>query len=417
MRQQMGRLRALVARRASSSALAPPFNLSDRERVRRAELRAGHPPPPRACYLGAMNHRMALAAGIAALSSPFLSCQATLTVGPGGYIDVNAAIAAANPGDTIVVLPGTYPAFLMSKGVLIRPAVPGTVTFAVLFPVVGAQVPAGQTGHLVGLQLPGVLVSGGRLSIIDCTIAPGRLSVMSGALVVVEGTTIAVFGVFNAAAIYADQSEIVTTDCVLTGSGASTIPPINATPAIDLYSSRLHGSRLVLQAGPSLSGPPGAPALRADVASTVWLSDSTLTGDPSSCAIQATNGRHDRCLLTPNCSTLPAGFVLGVHRPQPLQNGSVFTVDFTLQPGMAVGICAAGTFAPQMYSELEQSLLLPVATAFALTTVVADAQGIATAAWLVPAGPQFLDRTLWIQGFSGFALPLQASPLTGGVVR
>jgi hypothetical protein len=58
-----------------------------------------------------------------------------------------------------------------------------------------------------------------------------------------------------------------------------------------------------------------------------------------------------------------------------------------------------------------------VATAYPLGVVVADAQGIASASWLVPAGPQFVDRTLRLQGFSGFALPLQASPLVGGVVR
>ncbi len=36
---------------------------------------------------------------------------------------------------------------------------------------------------------------------------------------------------------------------------------------------------------------------------------------------------------------------------------------------------------------------------------------------VVTAGPQFMGQSLWLQGFSGFALPLQASALVGGVVR
>jgi hypothetical protein len=165
-----------------------------------------------------------------------------------------------------------------------------------------------------------------------------------------------------------------------------------------------------------LTGQAG-PAVRGDAASAVWLSDCTLVGGAAGCAIEATNGRHERCVLTPPCTTLPSGFVLGVHRVAPLTNGAVFTVAFRLQPGMAVGVFAAPTFASQVHAELEQPLLLPASSAFASTVVIADAQGIASASWLVPAGPQFVDRTLWLQGFSGFAFPLQASPLVGGVVR
>jgi hypothetical protein len=342
----------------------------------------------------------------------FLRCQATLTVGPGGYPDVSAALAAANPGDTIVVLPGSYPPFFMTKGVTVRAQVPGTVTLgAIPFgPIV--NVPAGEHGHLVSLRCVSLSLRG-RVSLDDCVVAPGRTSAVDAVVVMQECSMQLGSSAAGTAAFDAAQSEVAATDCVFTGTIPLLVLPSH--PAVALTGSRLRGSRLSLIAFGGGGAVP--PALRGDAASVVWLSDSTAVGAPGSCAVEAVNGRHDRCVLTPPCSTLPSGFVLGAHRVSPLLNGGVFAVDFALQPGMAVGVFAAESFASQVHVELEQSLLLPAASAYPLTAVVANAQGVASGSWLVPSGPQFVDRTLWLQGFSGFALPLQASPLVGGVVR
>ena len=37
-----------------------------------------------------------------------VTAQSTLTVGPGGYAQISAAIAAASPGDSILVQSGSY---------------------------------------------------------------------------------------------------------------------------------------------------------------------------------------------------------------------------------------------------------------------------------------------------------------------
>lgn len=358
-----------------------------------------------------MTRRLFVAAGMAvfAIVSP---CQATLTVGPGGYPHLDAALAVASPGDTIVVLPGSYPAFGMFVGVTVRAAVPGTVTVGVATFGGFVNVPPGQRGHLLDLGLVGLNLQG-DVSVDGCHVTPGSISIRDAVVALQECTVQATNP--GSPGLRAWHSEVTAVHCAFAGGGPvpAVFPP---QPAIDLIDSRLRGSRLTLVAGPASGGVP-PPALRGDTVSRAWLSDSVLTADPASCAIELVNGRHDRCTLSPNCSTLPAGFVLGVDRLQPLQNGAPFAVAFLLQPGMAVGVFADEHFAAQAYPELEQALLLPAATAFPLAAPVANVQGIAVGAWTVPAGPQFVGRTMWLQGFSGFAWPLQASPLVGGVVR
>lgn len=361
-----------------------------------------------------MAHPLA-AASVLTLAA-VVHARATLVVGPGFFPDVNAALAAASPGDTIRVLPGTYPTFQMQKGVTIRADQPGTVAFSGLFPCLVA-VPTGQRGHLLGLGFTLVAVSGGHTSFDDCTIVGTAMAVTNGAVVVMQGCTVQSLPqlLSGNSAIRATQSELSLIDCTILGSGPG---PLGGSlqPAIALIGSRLRGSNLQVQAGAGGSFA-GAPAIAGDAASSLWLSDSTVGADPNVCPLAVAHGRHDRSTLTPNCSSTPSGFVLGVHRVQPVQPGQLFAVEFLAQPGMAVGLFAAYSFASQGFAELEQSLLLPASSWFALGPYVADAQGIAAAAWPIPAGPAITGQTVWVQGFSGFAFPLQASPLVGGVAR
>lgn len=359
-----------------------------------------------------MGSRRCLASFVAASLASAAFAQNTWFVGPGGLPDIPSAITAAAPGDTIVVAAGAYANFHLPKGVTVRAQVPGTVSLSATFPCV-VLVPPGENAHLVGLQMSAIVISG-AVSVSDCgfTTVNTAAGVGSGGLLVMERCTILIAGATLApgGALVITQGEAVLVDCSIHVQPAL----FAATVPITVAAGTLRASRLVVQTAPGSV----TPAISADALSQIWLSDSTLTAQATAaCAITGGNGRIDRCVLTPACSSLPTGLVLGVHSPQPLQNGATFSVDFTAQPGMAIGVFAAATFAAQTYPDLEQALLLPAASAFALTNVIADPQGVATASWLVPAGPQFVDLTLWVQGFTGFSSPLQASPLVGGVVR
>src|SRR5262249_41949988 len=105
-------------------------------------------------------------------------------------------------------------------------------------------------------------------------------------------------------------------------------------------SSTLRASRSTFTGG---SGPTYAfaPAIWADAASSVWAADSTLTSNSAPCPIVASHGRHARCALAPNCAAIPAGPVLGIHAPQPLQNGVPFVLEMRTVPGAPVGVFAA----------------------------------------------------------------------------
>ena len=365
-------------------------------------------------YRGAMPARLVIAwLGSVALHAAAVA-QTTLIVGPGFYPNVDSAVAAASPGDIIRVLPGAYPSFAVNKGVTIHGS-PGA-TFSGIFPPI-ANVPLGQIAHFEGLQLPGLGVNGGTISVDNCQIGPNGMSTTLGAVVVMQGCTIQVVAtLFPQPALGVTNSEVTLVDCSVVAISVN--PLAAALPAIRVANGRFRGSRLNVTGPPGTATLPGGAAIGGELAHQVWVSDSTLaSGDPAVCAITASTGRHDRCVLTPNCSALASGLVLGASRPLPLQNGVPWSAQFMAAPGMAIGVAAAPEFFAQSYVQLEQSLLLPAASAFPLDVLVTDAQGVATGTWSVPAGPLFVDRVVWLQGFTGFAYPLQASPLVGGVVR
>jgi hypothetical protein len=225
-------------------------------------VRRGAPPHGATGYAPMMRHRLVLAAVVAAFAS-VVPCQATLTVGAGGYPNVDAAIAAASPGDVIIVLPGAYSPFTLTKGVTLRPAVPNTVVFgSSAFPaVVTAQIPPGQTGHIHGLRFGALVVDGGRLGVVDCTVTPGLISVYGGALAVLEGVTIShTLPAFGQSALHVDQSEVVAVDTTIS------ILPTGYSfgeAAVELDGSRFRGSRLVLQVPATTGWSVLAPALLA----------------------------------------------------------------------------------------------------------------------------------------------------------
>jgi len=110
--------------------------------------------------------RVALSFGVL----PGSLAAATWTVCPAGggcsFTDIQSAIDAASPGDTILVLPGSYPAFVLEKGLRILGVDPSLVTVSMTAnppspfspPVLPATVrvnaiPAGQFALLAGMTI------------------------------------------------------------------------------------------------------------------------------------------------------------------------------------------------------------------------------------------------------------------------
>ena len=93
-----------------------------------------------------------------------------------------------------------------------------------------------------------------------------------------------------------------------------------------------------------------------------------------------------------------------------------FALEFRTEPNGFVGVFASAGLDTLTAPQLEQPVWLSSATCFALDMLSADANGLATGSWSVPAGTYFAGERLWLQGFSG-PLPMQTSPVVGGIVR
>lgn len=99
-----------------------------------------------------MNSPM-LAASVLALASPVFATTVVVDDDGGSGVDfttIAAAVAAAQPGDVILVRPGTYPWFVIDKGV----AVLGSGGVVVTGGVAIENVPPGPRVSLCGMRLP-----------------------------------------------------------------------------------------------------------------------------------------------------------------------------------------------------------------------------------------------------------------------
>lgn len=349
-----------------------------------------------------------------AVSAP---AQTTHVVGPGGFPDIGSALTAATHGDVIVVLPGAYPGILMSIGVTIRAAVPGTVFIGGLLNSLAA--PLGQQTHLVGLTFVGLtfLSGAGRLTCDTCEFTGrGEIVAIQNTTVHLQNATVSSLPITVpapvTATLRATNSTVTVIDSFITGTNGTVALP---TSAIILVDSVLHASGCTFPAGQGL---PAAAAIAANAASTIWLSDSSLTSDVATCPIVAPGaaGGQARTTLFPSCGAMPAAPLLGLSRPQPLGNGQPFAMDFTAAPGTLIGVFASTGLGEFQNPAFAQSVLL-APTGWAAALLVTPATGIAAVNWNIVASPALVDKSVWLQGFAATALPLQASPIAGGVIR
>jgi hypothetical protein len=122
-----------------------------------------------------MNRLPATLPLFAALLASFAAAQNHIVVSAGGggaYTDIASAIAAAQPGDSVIVRPGSYAGFTLSKAISIlgQPGAQIAAPGAQLETITVSGVPAGTQSVVAGLELrPGLLIG---LRVQDC---PGRV--------------------------------------------------------------------------------------------------------------------------------------------------------------------------------------------------------------------------------------------------
>lgn len=354
-----------------------------------------------------MRSLLALLVGMAGLQA-----QSHLFVGPGGYPDIGAAVAAASPGDIITVAGGTYAMFAVDKGVTIR-AGSGIVQVNAGggAGLTAWAIPTGQVLHVVGIEFKSVQITGGRATFDDCflTIIGGPALRVVNATVHLQRCYLNVFWAFSPA-IQAMSSDLTVTNTSVIASGFG--------PLIALDGSRLHANQCWLYH-------PNTKVMRAQNGSTAWISDSTIeSGDL--CAFENVNSTIRTCRLTfvpgyysSSCGTDTPGLLLGVDSQQPLRVGYPFSLAFRSVPGDVVFVFASPSLGTVDWLPLlEQPSWLDDQSSFVATALVTDVLGVANTNWAIPNNPALTNLTMWFKGVGGFPnLPLQATPAVGGIVR
>jgi hypothetical protein len=360
-----------------------------------------------------------------------IPAQTVRTVGPGAaFAQIGSALAASAPGDVVHVLPGTYTPFAVTLGCMIRALAPGANVIAPMGPpgpvnVVAISAPQGQVVHIAGLTFsfgtnaPGdtVVVNGGRVTFDSCVFANSYDTplVVSGADVHLQGCTLRP-PTFGFHALRATNARLTAIDSTFWDGGGPVFHYF-PSPAIELSNTTLHAAGCTIHAVVG-SGLPSTAALHAS-GGQVWLSDCTVTGI-NACPIDATSVLADRCVLLPalpSCPTPSSGGLLGVSRPQPLQNGSPFSLVYKTIPNGYAAVFASQELASLTIPGLHAQTQWLGAGVINLGAVLADVAGDATVTWSIPAGTWLIDQPLWFQGVTGFALPLQLSPVAGGLIR
>lgn len=359
-----------------------------------------------------------------------IPAQTVHVVSPGGpLLQISSALAIAAPGDVIHVLPGTYTPFSVTIGCTIRALSPGVYVTATSGPhpanPVTISPPAGQAVHMAGIAFyfgtntPGdcVLITGGRVTLDGCSFASSYDAglVISNADVHMQGCT-AFPPAFGFHAMRADYARITAIDSSFSDGGGVVFHYFPST-AIELIGTTLHAAGCTIRAAAGPGNPPIA-ALHA-AGGNVWLSDCTVVG-VLTCPIVATSLVADRCVLQPTLPTCPtpaSGGLLGVSRAQPLQNGAPFSLVYKTIPNSYAAVFASQELASLTIPGLHAQTQWLGPGVINLGVVLADSSGDATATWMIPAGAWLVDQPLWFQGLTGFALPLQLSPVAGGVIR
>lgn len=342
--------------------------------------------------------------------------QATLHAYPPGTT-LTAMIAAAAPGDTIVLHQGFYVGFTATRGVNLVVG-SGYVIFDPLatsppLPATGIdlQIPSGETFHIADVESRFPISVSGNARFDSCRMP--RL-VATGAQLHLQATTVTSYSGYEPV-MALQQSSATMVDCSVVASAWGSL-----APTVDLAGgSLLHASHCDLRNGNWAAT--SSAALGVDASSRAWICDSTLaTIDSTACVVDG-QVRADRCTFVHNggnCTPPAPGLLLGVTRPAPLQLGAPFSVTFTTEANGFVFVLAAPDLervdVPQL---LEQPSWLPVASVFPAGALLAGVSGTAAASWPIPGNPALLHATLWFEGIGLGSGLLQVSPPVGGMAR
>jgi hypothetical protein len=396
------------------------------------------------------------------------SAAGVILVGPPGsgapYNDIQPAIDAALPGDTIVVLPlalpATYSGFVLSKPLRVLGSgwIFGSTAYTFVIGSVDVQGIAAGTEAVVGgfdplggpLRITG---NAGLVSVFD--VDAGRLEIRQSARVLVCSSAFRDTTVRSATVWAADSSFMATNGTTWPFCGLPYLPP--GAPGIELFDStlylarcsvrggigdackigiggfemqapggdgiRAHGSTLKLVGGPgnliqvgaqpgTIPAPGPLPFALSIASGSVSLAsgDTVLSGHPAQPAVQADDISHHYPVPTiyPTMRT---------SRPT-LAPGINFDISANGTPDALLALFAAASSVPELLlAGIDGALALDPSVAGLFALVPLNPSGHGVKSFVVPADPGLVGTQMFLQGIEvgGPALAF-SNPLIESVV-
>ncbi|MEZ6037155.1 MAG: hypothetical protein R3F29_06720 [Planctomycetota bacterium] len=400
-----------------------------------------------------------MCAGLAmALPLAFASAQTVHLVGPGGFAQIGAAIAAAAPGDIVRVAAGTYAEFVCDKGVTIV-AMPGAQvdiapsTGSANQSVTRFQLPAGHSARVRGLHFTSPLsllsmatyVIDSTVAFESCTFAANLVSddllrVQNGAVWLRDCTLDVGQLSWPVPALRADNSRVAAVDCTFRGNRLAPDGFFGAGHGIDASASDLHLVGCTVSGGDTMFLScfyPAGDALRLANGSRAWLADSTLTGGDGNgnCGPGGTALRNlgpaavhlTRTTLVPGggnpnglASVGPtvADTLIGLAAPsQPAIVGAPYAVAWRTTPGDVLFVLLSLELVPAPPAVTVEATWLSPPQSFWFATLVADVTGTATLQTGVPNTASLRDVGMWLTAVDLATSPWHVAPPIGGTLH
>lgn len=390
-----------------------------------------------------------------------LGAQTVHLVGPGGFPELDPAIAAASPGDILRVAPGTYSAFTLDKALTIEALPGGEVGIYGFVLTTRLRPPAGSTATISRLHFRNpwstfismtTRIERGTVFCEDCLFeAPPTNGVaaltVDNATAVLRGCTLVGNGIAALAAgmdndgLQCNNAGVFASDCWFRGSDTVGDSLGNGGDGVQASSSVVHLVHCRVEGGRQRScfaNPPGRGIALAGT-SRLWLADSTVSGGHALCSLGAVGGiglqngtavpaQLARSTITGGAGTPnPAPAITGPTATAPLLGlgaasqpvllGSPFTITYQTEPNWPIVVLLAGDLAQRNEPLVAQPVVLAGAAPPVLALLFGDALGAAVYQTNLPNHPSLRSARLFVGAVAGLSTPLQTSPPLGGVAR
>lgn len=355
-------------------------------------------------------------AALFATSAGPLLAQSVLSVGPGGYSDIQSAVSAAAPGCVIEVQPGTYPGFLVqNKPLTIVATGPGVVVNVALQSGLGLHMAAGE------LRLEGIeFRNPGAFSPWVTMVVGGPVQGWPAGHVLFARCRIGV-------PLHSGFVTLHLRDCLVTErltlrdglmAVSSTFRPATMGMAISVDGGWLHASRCTFDSAIGSTG------IHLRYPRGTWLVDCAVNGhalEPAVVGDTAYPLRSHRSVFQGGVQLASGSHVtgplLGVDAPDRPSMGTIMPVSFRGEPGDLIGVVGGfGIGTPTWVTGLEQ-FVVGMTPSITLAFLIADGNGEATLPVSIPNDPGLRYLGLHLRGVDLTRLPLQLSPVVPLLVQ